>query len=327
MVETTEQLSEAETAVYDRQIRLWGLDAQKRLRSADVLIAGLNGLGSEVCKNIVLAGVKSVVLLDHEVVTEEDASCQFLVNREDVGKNRAVSSQRRTQQLNPMVQVNQDTQPLSEKDEEFFKKFNVVCVIGHSLTVCSYVNNICHRCNIKFFCGSVYGFYGYSFTDLILHSYAEETKVSTSSGKKESDDSDTKMTKKEMEFPALDCAMAEFNTIINKICPSYYVFRVIMEFQETYGHCPKPCQSEEDSKLLLKLGDHILDKIGVPRSKLNDKFSKMVFGELSPVCAVVGGILAQEIIKAVSCKDAPIDNFFFFNGDTNDGSVQHFGST
>lgn len=47
-----------------------------------------------------------------------------------------------------------------------------------------------------------------------------------------------------------------------------------MEFQETYGHCPKPSQSEEDSTLLLKLRDHILDKIGVPKNKLDDKFSK-----------------------------------------------------
>lgn len=40
----------------------------------------------------------------------------------------------------------------------------------------------------------------------------------------------------------------------------------------------------------------------------------MVFGELSPAAAVLGGVLAQEIIKAVSHKDVPIRNYFFFNG-------------
>ena len=43
----------------------------------------------------------------------------------------------------------------------------------------------------------------------------------------------------------------------------------------------------------------------------------MVFGELSPAAAVLGGVLAQEIIKAVSHKDVPIRNHFFFNGATD----------
>lgn len=52
----------------------------------------------------------------------------------------------------------------------------------------------------------------------------------------------------------------------------------------------------------------------------------MVFGELSPAAAVVGGVLAQEIIKAVSHKDAPIRNYFFFNGATDfNGVVEAIG--
>lgn len=37
-----------EAQVYDRQIRLWGVEAQKRLRSSHVLISGLNGVNAEV---------------------------------------------------------------------------------------------------------------------------------------------------------------------------------------------------------------------------------------------------------------------------------------
>ena len=40
-----------------------------RLRAAQVLIAGLGGLGAEVTKNIILSGVKSVTLLDDEIVS------------------------------------------------------------------------------------------------------------------------------------------------------------------------------------------------------------------------------------------------------------------
>ena len=55
-------------------------------------------------------------------------------------------------------------------------------------------------------------------------------------------------------------------------------------------------------------------------------FFRVVFGELSPAAAVLGGVLAQEIIKAVSHKDAPIRNHFFFNGATDfNGVVEAIG--
>lgn len=37
-----------EAELYDRQIRLWGLEAQSRVRNARVLIVGLRGLHAEV---------------------------------------------------------------------------------------------------------------------------------------------------------------------------------------------------------------------------------------------------------------------------------------
>ncbi|KAH0915652.1 hypothetical protein HID58_030098, partial [Brassica napus] len=39
--------------------------------------------------------------------------------------------------------------------------------------------------------------------------------------------------------------------------------------------------------------------------------------EFPPACAIVGGILAQEVIKAVSGKGDPVKNFFYY--DAQDG--------
>uniref|UniRef100_A0A914RTN8 THIF-type NAD/FAD binding fold domain-containing protein n=1 Tax=Parascaris equorum TaxID=6256 RepID=A0A914RTN8_PAREQ len=64
-------ISDEEKAVYDRQIRLWGLEAQNRLRNSSVLIAGLSGCGAEVAKNLMLAGLKSITLLDHRKASRE----------------------------------------------------------------------------------------------------------------------------------------------------------------------------------------------------------------------------------------------------------------
>lgn len=48
---------------------------------------GIQGFGAEICKNIILAGVKSITLLDSGVVTDEDACSQFLAPRDHLGKN------------------------------------------------------------------------------------------------------------------------------------------------------------------------------------------------------------------------------------------------
>lgn len=42
---------------------------------------------------------------------------------------------------------------------------------------------------------------------------------------------------------------------------------------------------------------------------------------MSPVCAILGGILAQEVIKVVSGKDLPIKNWFVFNAEDMSGVV------
>lgn len=67
-------ISEEEAAQYDRQIRLWGLEAQKRLRASRVLLVGMKGLGAEIAKNLILAGVKGLTMLDHEQVSSAATS-------------------------------------------------------------------------------------------------------------------------------------------------------------------------------------------------------------------------------------------------------------
>ena len=96
-------ITEQEAELYDRQIRLWGLDAQKRLRSAKICVLGVSGLGAEIAKNLVLAGINSMDLVDDAKVSDMDATSQFLAPRDQVGQNRAEASLQRLQQLNPMV--------------------------------------------------------------------------------------------------------------------------------------------------------------------------------------------------------------------------------
>lgn len=46
----------------------------------------MRALGSEIAKNILLSGINSLTILDDGVVTEEELSKNFLLNRDSVGK-------------------------------------------------------------------------------------------------------------------------------------------------------------------------------------------------------------------------------------------------
>ncbi|KAH8025950.1 hypothetical protein HPB51_014283 [Rhipicephalus microplus] len=62
--------------IYSRQLYVLGRDAMVRLAQSDVLIVGMGGLGVEIAKNVVLAGVKSVTIYDEQVCTGVDLSSQ-----------------------------------------------------------------------------------------------------------------------------------------------------------------------------------------------------------------------------------------------------------
>ena len=68
----------------------WVVFLLSRLRASRVLLVGIKGLGAEICKNLVLSGVKSLTIVDPHPVNEEDFVSQFLVQRQDLGKNVSV---------------------------------------------------------------------------------------------------------------------------------------------------------------------------------------------------------------------------------------------
>lgn len=60
--------------------------------------------------------------------------------------------------------------------------------------------------------------------------------------------------------------------------------------------------------------------------KLDDALFNSVFGEIVPICSVIGGLLAQEAIKAVSCSEVPINNVFLFDPLTYAGKEELVGA-
>ena len=51
-----------------------------------MLVCGLTGLTAEVCKNVVLGGIKSLTILDHRTLKDSDIGIRLLVPVDMIGK-------------------------------------------------------------------------------------------------------------------------------------------------------------------------------------------------------------------------------------------------
>ena len=56
------------------------------MRNATILVVRLKGVATEAIKNIVLAGIGKLVVVDPEDVVEQDLGAGFFYRDEDVGK-------------------------------------------------------------------------------------------------------------------------------------------------------------------------------------------------------------------------------------------------
>ncbi|NXW96585.1 SAE1 enzyme, partial [Larus smithsonianus] len=271
-------ISEEEAAQYDRQIRLWGLEAQKRLRASRVLLVGMKGLGAEVAKNLILAGVKGLTMLDHQQVSREDTRAQFLIPGGSLGRNRAEASLERAQNLNPMVDVKADPENVENKSEEFFTQFDAVCLTCCSRDVMVKINQICHKNSIKFFTGDVFGYHGYMFADLGEHEFVEKFMDSWEKAGGNIPPGIlgglfhifSPHPRQRVVFCQLKEALEK--AAPKRIAPDYFLLQVLLKFRTDNGRDPSPQNYSQDSQLLLQIRRDVLEALGVGADLLPDEF-------------------------------------------------------
>lgn len=89
--------------------------------------------------------------------------------------------------------------------------------------------------------------------------------------------------------------------------PSYVLMKILQRFRDTQQRDPHPSTRNEDLQKLRDIRDEIAKEL-VP-----DSAFVHIFAQISPVAAIVGGALSQEVIKAISQKEAPHLNVFLFD--------------
>eukprot|EP00286_Rhodomonas_abbreviata_P000509 CAMPEP_0181287918 /NCGR_PEP_ID=MMETSP1101-20121128/49_1 /TAXON_ID=46948 /ORGANISM="Rhodomonas abbreviata, Strain Caron Lab Isolate" /LENGTH=426 /DNA_ID=CAMNT_0023391993 /DNA_START=9 /DNA_END=1286 /DNA_ORIENTATION=- len=150
--------------LHSRTIAALGEEMVRAIASSNVLVSGLNGLGCEVAKNVLLGGVKSLTLHDTKQTTYWDLSSQYYLTEKDIGKNRAEASLSKLAELNTAVQVKCVTDELTE---EHLKGCSIAVLVDTPIAQCVRFNGWCRQQSppTKFIRVDVRGAFGQVFTD------------------------------------------------------------------------------------------------------------------------------------------------------------------
>lgn len=92
---------------YSRQMRLpqVGLEGQRKLSNARVVIVGAGGLGAPSSYYLAAAGVGHLTLVDHDVVDRSNLQRQIVHVDADVGRKKVASARERLMALNPQISI------------------------------------------------------------------------------------------------------------------------------------------------------------------------------------------------------------------------------
>lgn len=156
-------LTSEELTRYSRQMLIpWlGAEAQERLKSSHVLVAGIGGLGCSSSLFLTSAGVGSITLVDFDTVGLSDLNRQVIYWHKDIGRKKVEVAAEGLSQLNPDVRIYPQDARISESNVYDLLGVAEIVVDGLDNLGARYIlNSACIKKGIPYIYGSVLGLRG-----------------------------------------------------------------------------------------------------------------------------------------------------------------------
>jgi adenylyltransferase/sulfurtransferase len=156
-------LDQSEILRYSRHLILpeVGLEGQRRLKAASVLLVGAGGLGSPLALYLAAAGVGRLGLVDFDRVDLTNLQRQVLHGTSQVGRPKLVSARERIADLNPHVQVETyETRLSSANALEILEDYDIVIDGTDNFPTRYLVNDACVLLGKPNVYGSIFRFDG-----------------------------------------------------------------------------------------------------------------------------------------------------------------------
>jgi adenylyltransferase/sulfurtransferase len=157
------ELSGEEIRRYGRHLIMpeVGMDGQKKLKAASVLLIGAGGLGSPLGLYLAAAGVGRIGIVDFDVVDYSNLQRQVLYSTKDVGRPKLASAKERLEGINPFVKVETYEMHLSSENAlGLFSGYDIIVDGTDNFPTRYLVNDACVITGKPNVYGSIFRFEG-----------------------------------------------------------------------------------------------------------------------------------------------------------------------
>ena len=157
------ELTQPELARYSRHVIMpeVGLDGQKRLKAAKVLVIGTGGLGSPLALYLAAAGVGTLGLVDYDTVDASNLQRQIIHGTRDDGRSKCRSAADKLRDINPEVNtVLHEERFTSKNAERIVRDYDIVVDGTDNFPTRYLVNDVCVLLNKPNVYGSIFRFDG-----------------------------------------------------------------------------------------------------------------------------------------------------------------------
>lgn len=155
------------TLRYSRQLILdgIGIEGQKKLSSAKVLVIGTGGLGSPILLYLASAGIGTIGVVDFDIVTLSNLNRQILHNNEDIGCRKVYSASEKLKKINPELNVEVYNERVNiDNIQDIVLKYDIVVDATDNFSTRYLISDCCYFNKIPLVEGAVVGFDGVLMT-------------------------------------------------------------------------------------------------------------------------------------------------------------------
>jgi len=145
---------------YSRNIGTLGLEGQRKLLAARVLVVGLGGLGGHVVETLGRLGVGEIVAADGDVFVESNLNRQLLADTETIGRGKADEAARRIARVNPAVEFTGHARRFEDLGPEAFAGCGVAFDCLDSIPARRALAERCGRAGLPLVHGAIAGWAG-----------------------------------------------------------------------------------------------------------------------------------------------------------------------
>ncbi|UGT57344.1 MULTISPECIES: adenylyltransferase/sulfurtransferase MoeZ [Nocardia] len=163
LVEPAAELTKDEVARYSRHLIIpdLGVDGQKRLKNAKVLVIGAGGLGSPALLYLAAAGVGTLGIVEFDEVDMSNLQRQVIHGESDIGRSKADSARDSILEINSGIDVRLHKIRLEPDNAvELFREYDLIVDGTDNFATRYLVNDAAVLAGKPYVWGSIYRFEG-----------------------------------------------------------------------------------------------------------------------------------------------------------------------